>query len=88
MRRVYEAMTGWGTSIGSVLVGLSLATTLVVYAVRMEGGISHCTLAVDRLEKRLDCISDNVVKTREDVAKIQGQLQPVKPMQTALDGPR
>ncbi len=88
MRRVYEAMTGWGTLIGSVLVGLSLATTLVVYAVRMEGGISHCTRAVDRLENRLDCISENVVKTREDVAKIQGQLQPVKPMQTALDGPR
>ena len=42
MRRIYEAMTGWGTVTGSVLLGLSLAVTLVVYAVRMEGGISHC----------------------------------------------
>jgi peptidoglycan hydrolase CwlO-like protein len=95
MRRLYEAMTGWGTVVGSVLLVVSLSVTLVVFAVRMEGEISYCKRAVDRLEShvdrldtRLDSISENVAKTREEVAKIQGQLQPVKPLQTASDTPR
>ena len=51
MSRFYESLTGWGTLIGSTLTALSMASALIVFAVRMEGGIaklqgdvSHCTV--------------------------------------------
>ncbi len=78
MTRFCEALTGWGTLIGSTVATLSLAGMVIAYAARMEGDIAHCTRTVERVENHVETISENVAKTREAVAKIEGQLLPIK----------
>ena len=73
-----SSLTGWATAIGAALTAISMATLLIGYAVRMEAEIFHCMRAVDRLENHVETISDNVARTREAVAKIEGQLRPLK----------
>ena len=58
-----------------------MAVTLIVFVVRIDARLTTVREQQKDDGRRMEVMSENVAKTCEEVAKIQGQLAPFKNLQ-------
>ena len=84
MKVSYNALTGWGTIMGSALAVLVALVAVIRYEVETGAGVAHCLQRLDSMESRVNQVDDHLVQLAENVGALTGKPAPA-PQTASVD---